>query len=93
MPSDIQIYQTDDRNTQIDVELDQETVWLSQAQMVDLFDKNKRTISEHIRNIFKDGEPQEESVVRKSRTTATDGKAYNVTFCLIKHMLSAGREA
>ena len=54
------------------VRFEQDSVWLSQAQMVELFDKNKRTISEHIRNFFKEGELQEPSVVRKYQTTADD---------------------
>ena len=56
----------------VEVQLKGETVWLSQAQMCELFDKNKRTVSEHIRNIFKENELSEVSVVRKSRTTAKD---------------------
>ena len=53
-----------------------ETVYLSHVQMCELFDKNKRTISEHIRNIFREGELQEEQVVWKFRITAGDGKSY-----------------
>jgi len=74
--SEILICQTDDGKTRIEVRLENETVWLNQAQLCELFDKNKRTISEHIRNIFKEGELQENSVVRKFRTTAADGKNY-----------------
>ncbi|HDH00420.1 MAG TPA: hypothetical protein ENG80_01235 [Nitrospirae bacterium] len=68
------LYQTEDGQTRIEVRLENETVWLNQAQMCELFDKDKRTISEHIRNIFKEGELHEDSVVRKFRTTAADGK-------------------
>ena len=70
-PQQIAIYQNEDGSIRIDVHLEQDTVWLSQAQMCELFDKNKRTISEHIRNIFKEGELQEIAVVRKFRTTAS----------------------
>jgi hypothetical protein len=55
-----------------------DTVWLTQAQMTALFDRDKRTISEHIRNVFKEGELVENAVVRKSRTTAGDGKGYPI---------------
>ncbi len=69
----IEIYKAEDGTTQIDVKFEQDTVWLTQAQMAQLFDKNKRTISEHIRNIFKEGELEERVVVRKSRTTTQHG--------------------
>ena len=77
---EIIIYQAKDGKTALEVKLQQETVWLSQAQMCDLFDKNKRTISEHIRNIFKEGELSEHSVVRNFRTTAKDGKSYEINY-------------
>ncbi len=70
--SEIVIYQSKDGGIKIDVLLEKDTVWLSQNQMADLFGKNKRTISEHIGNIFKEGELNEDSVVRNFRTTATD---------------------
>jgi len=66
------LYQSEDRGSAIDVHPKDETVWLSQAQMVGLFQWIERTVSEHIRNIFKKGELNEEAVVRKSRTTATE---------------------
>jgi len=71
--SQIEIYQANDGTTQITVQFEQETVWLTQVQMGQLFEKNKRTISEHIRNIFKEGELEEKVVVRKSRTTTQHG--------------------
>ena len=86
----IVIYQTDGGETQIDVRLEQETVWLSQAQMVDLFGRNKRTISEHIGNIFKEGELLESSVVRKSRITVSDGKTYEVSEYNLDVIISVG---
>lgn len=64
------MYQTEDGQTKINVRLKDETVWLTQAQMTELFGKDKRTISEHISNVFKEGELTENSVVRKFRTTA-----------------------
>ncbi len=80
MPKDLQIiqYQSEEGIAAIEVRLREETVWLNQSQMKMLFDKSKKTISEHIRNIFKEGELMEKAVVRKFRTTDSDGKAYNV---------------
>ena len=88
--SKILIYQTEDGRTRLEVRLEGETVWLNQAQLCELFDKNKRTISEHIRNIFKEGELQEEAVVRKYRTTAADGKSYNVAYYNLDVIISIG---
>ena len=73
MNSEILIYQTQHGVIKIDVRLEEETVWLSQAQMGQLFGKDKRTISEHIGNIFKEGELNESVVVRKFRTTTQHG--------------------
>ena len=86
----IEIYQSDDGQTQVDVHFEKETVWLSQAQMAALFEKNKRTISEHIRNTFKERELQEKAVVRKFRTTAEDGKSYNVNHYNLDVVISVG---
>ena len=74
MNKQTEIYQTEDGALQLPVTFDQDDLWLSQAEMVTLFAKNKRTISEHIRNIFKESELTEIQVVRKFRTTANDGK-------------------
>lgn len=71
--SEIIIYQNPDGNIKIDVRLEEETVWLTQAQMAELFGKDKRTISEHIGNIFREGELDEKVVVRKFRTTTQHG--------------------
>jgi hypothetical protein len=70
--SSLLLYQTEDGQTKIEVRLQDETVWLNQSQLCELFDKDKRTISEHIQNIFREGELNEEAVVRKFRTTAPD---------------------
>ena len=70
---EIILYQTPDGMTNIDVKLENETVWLTQAQMAMLFDKDKRTISEHISNIFKEGELTREVVIRNFRTTTAHG--------------------
>jgi len=73
MNSGILIYQNQSGDIKIDVRLDDETVWLTQAQMGQLFGKDKRTISEHIGNIFKEGELEERVVVRNFRTTTQHG--------------------
>ena len=86
----IEIYTAADGQTRIDVRFEQDTVWLSQAQMVELFEKNKRTVSEHIRNIFRENELEENSVVRKFRTTAEDGKSYNVKHYNLDVVISVG---
>lgn len=73
---DIVIYQTEGGGTKIDVRFVDETVWLTQAQLCDLYQTSKSNISEHIKHIFEDGELEEISVIRKFRTTAADGKNY-----------------
>ena len=74
--SEIIIYQSEDGLTHIDVRMEDDTVWLTQAQLVDMYQTSKANISEHIKHIFEDGELDEDSVVRNFRTTATDGKTY-----------------
>jgi hypothetical protein len=71
--SEILIYQSPDGTIKIDVRLEDETVWLTQAQMGELFGKDKRTVSEHIGNIFKEGELDETVVVRNFRITTQHG--------------------
>ena len=73
MTSDILIYQNQEGNIKIDVRLQEETVWLTQAQMGQLFGKDKRTISEHISNIYSEGELEKSATVRKFRTVQTEG--------------------
>jgi len=70
--SEILIYQTEDGVTKIDVHIDQETVWLSQSQMMELFQTSKQNISLHIGNVFKEGELEPEAVVKESLTTAAE---------------------
>jgi hypothetical protein len=88
--SEILIYQNPDGNIKIDVRLEDETVWLTQAQMSDLFGKNKRTISEHISNIFNENELNAESVIRNFRTTAADGKNYDTNLYNLDVIISVG---
>ncbi|TDU40416.1 hypothetical protein BXY82_2464 [Gelidibacter sediminis] len=73
MNSNILLYQNQDGNIKIDVRLDEETVWLTQAQMQELFQKSKATISEHIKNVFEEGELNKEVAVREFRTTTSHG--------------------
>lgn len=68
------IYQADDGTPGIDVRFQGETAWLTQAQLVNLFGSSKANISEHIKHIFEERELERDSVVRKFRTTAADGK-------------------
>lgn len=88
--SNILIYQTQDGNTRIQVQLTDNTVWLTQADMVALFQSSKSNISEHIKHVFEDGELQEESVVRNFRTTAADGKGYAVNYYNLDVIISVG---
>lgn len=88
--SSLLLYQTEDGQTKIEVRLHDETVWLNQMQLSELFDKDKRTISEHIQNIFKEGELIEEAVIRKFRTTASDGKSYQVMYYNLDVIISVG---
>jgi len=74
--TEILLYQTEDGRSRIEVRMVEETVWLSQKLMSDLFQKDVRTINEHIRNIFTEGELNPSSAIRKFRITAQDGKNY-----------------
>ena len=88
--SNILIYQAEDGKTKIETRLENETVWLTQAQLCDLFQKSKATISEHIKNIFEEGELEEISVVRNFRTTAADGKSYDTNYYNLDVIISVG---
>ncbi len=74
--SDIVIYSKEDGSSHIEVRLENETLWLNQKQLCELFGKSKSTISEHIKAILEDEELDEKVVVRNYRTTASDGKNY-----------------
>ena len=87
---EILIYQSDDGLTHIDVKIQDETVWLTQAQLVELYKSSKSNISEHIKHIFTEGELDEAQVVRKFRTTAADGKSYNTTYYNLDMIISLG---
>lgn len=84
------IYQGEDGDTRIEVKFTGDTVWLSQQQLCELYHTSKANVSEHIKHIFEDGELDECSVVRKFRTTASDGKNYNITFYNLDMIISLG---
>lgn len=88
--SEFLIYQTPEGNTKVDVRVENETVWLSQNQMVDLFQTTKQNISLHIRNIFAEGELDESSVVKEYLTTAADGKKYRTSHYNLDVIISVG---
>jgi prophage maintenance system killer protein len=87
---EIVLYTADNGQTKLDVTLEEETVWLSQKQMSELFQKNVRTINEHILNIFKERELERKSVIRKFRITASDGKTYETNFYNLDVIISVG---
>ena len=76
--SDIVIYE--DGKVELSATVENETVWLSQKQMGELFGKSVKTINEHVNNVFKEGELEQDSVIRNFRTTASDGKNYKTNF-------------
>ena len=88
--SDFLLYTTPEGDVRVDVLFHDETVWLTQKRMAELFGVDVRTISEHIQNIFKIGELDESSVIRKFRNTATDGKTYETQFYNLDVIISVG---
>ena len=87
---EILIYQSQDGIIKIDVLFENETVWLNQNQLCTLFGKSKATISEHIKHIFEERELDEKAVVRNFRTTASDGKMYQVDYYNLDVIISVG---
>jgi len=88
--SEIIIYQTEDKLTKINVIMEDESVWLSQAQMTELFLTTKQNVSLHINNAFKEGELNPSSVVKEYLTTATDGKSYKTKHYNLDVIISVG---
>jgi hypothetical protein len=88
--SQIVIYKDKNGNIKIDVRFDGDTVWLTQNSLAELFQKDRKTITEHIRNIFADAELVEDSVCRKFQHTAVDGKKYMVNFYNLDVIISVG---
>ncbi len=88
--SEFLFYQSKGGRTRLQVRMEGETVWLSQRAMADLFQKDVRTISEHIRNIFEEGELRPEAVVRNFRITAADNKPYDTQHYNLDAIISVG---
>ena len=88
--SEFLLYQTEDGQTKIDVKIEGETVWLTQSQMVELFQRDKSVISKHIKNVFVEGELNEKAVVAFFATTAADGKTYDVAYYNLDMIISVG---
>lgn len=88
--SQILIYQSEDGQTKIEVQLQDETVWLSQKHLAELFQTSKQNIGQHLKNIFEEGELNENSVVKKFFTTAADGKKYQTSFYNLDAIISVG---
>lgn len=84
------LYQTQDGESKIEVTLANETVWLSADQMAELFQRNKSTISRHIKNVFEEDELSQDSVVAFYATTASDGKIYQVAYYNLDMIISIG---
>ena len=84
------LYQTPDGDSQIEVKLQNDTVWLSLDQMAELFQRNKSTISRHVKNVLEDGELEEKSVVAFFATTASDSKTYSVAYYNLDMIISVG---
>ena len=87
---EILIYQSDDGLTKIDVNMYDETVWLSIDQMAELFQRDKSVIGKHVRNIFKEGELDKNSVWAKFAYTASDEKTYQVDYYNLDVVISVG---
>jgi hypothetical protein len=88
--SEIILYQTEDGRTRVQCRFENETVWLTQKLMAELFGKDVRTINEHIQNVFTEGELVEDSVIRKFRITATDGKSYETRHYNLEVIIAVG---
>lgn len=84
------IYQADDGQTAIEVQLIEDTLWLSLSQLAELFERDKSVISRHLKNIFESGELDRNSVVAKNATTAADGKIYQVEYLNLDAIISIG---
>lgn len=90
MENELIIYNTDDGKTDVKLYSRDGVIWMNQQQMCELYQTAKSTVSEHITNILKEGELDEKSVVRNFRTTASDGKNYNVTYYALPMVIAVG---
>ena len=87
---EVVLFEAQDGGVRLDAHLEQETVWLSLGQMVELFERDKSVISQHLRNVFTSGELARSAVVAKNATTAADGKTYQVEYLNLDAILSVG---
>lgn len=90
MKDEIIIYQPDEHSVSLEVRIEEDTVWLTQAQMADLFQTTRNNITLHISNIFKENELDESSVGKESLLTASDGKKYKTKFYNLDVIISVG---
>ena len=88
--SEIVLYETADGRTRVECRFENETIWLSQKLIAELFQKDVRTINEHIQNLFEEGELRPDSVIRKFRITAADGKTYETQHYNLEVIISVG---
>jgi hypothetical protein len=88
--SELILYTTEDGRSKIKLRAEQQTVWLTQLEMAELFDATKQNISLHLKNVFKEGELIDESVVKESLTTAADGKRYRTQLYNLDAILAVG---
>lgn len=88
--TDLILYTTEDGRSQIKLRAQEQTVWLTQLEMAELFDATKQNISLHLKNVFEDGELSENSVVKESLTTAADGKRYRTLLYNLDAILAVG---
>ena len=88
--SEMLIYQNENGEVKVDVRFEEKSIWLSQKQLSEIFSKSIKTISEHISNIFDEGELDESSVIRNFRTTASDGKNYDVKYYNLDMIIAIG---
>jgi len=89
-PPQVIIYETEDKVIRVNVRLEDESAWLTNLQLAELFEVSKSTVSEHIKNIFASEELSSDAVVRKFRTTAADGKSYDMSFYNVDMIISLG---
>ena len=90
LDNQIILFKTDDNKISVDVRFDDETAWLTLDQMAELFERDKSTISRHIKNVFAEGELERDSVVANFATTAADGKTYHVDYYNLDVIISVG---
>ena len=90
MSNNIVLFESKDHEIKLDVDVDGKTVWLSQSQMALLFETTKQNVSLHANNCFREGELSEDSVVKESLTTASDGKSYRTKLYNLDVVISVG---